>query len=103
MDSKTRRASPKRLYLAIKDGKKIAEADSLDSLSTTLAKLRIDLRDIMIESVPPLPKKVRIGARMTSRIQMPKLSLYNAAGSAAKERSVADMKKLLDKLRNEDT
>jgi AbrB family looped-hinge helix DNA binding protein len=32
----------------------------------------------------------------------PKLSLYDVAGSASKEASVADMKKLLDKLRNED-
>ena len=32
----------------------------------------------------------------------PKLSLYDAAGSASREASVADMKKLLDRLRNED-
>ncbi|MCL4519850.1 MAG: AbrB/MazE/SpoVT family DNA-binding domain-containing protein [Thaumarchaeota archaeon] len=32
----------------------------------------------------------------------PKASLYDAAGSASSEASVAQMKKLLDKLRNED-
>lgn len=32
----------------------------------------------------------------------PKPSLYDAAGSASNEATVAEMKKLLDKLRNED-
>ena len=32
----------------------------------------------------------------------PKASLYEAAGSASDEASVKEMKKLLDKLRNED-
>ena len=32
----------------------------------------------------------------------PKASLYDAAGSASQEASVAEMKRLLDRLRNED-
>ncbi len=54
-------------FLAVqeKTGEKIAEAESLDLLSKKLKELSIDPRDVLIESLPAITKKRRMGLRTT--------------------------------------
>ena|SRR5487761_276689 len=56
----------KRFYVARQNDKKVAEANSLDALSGKLKEMRIDPRDVSIESEPPTPTTRKMGLRTTS-------------------------------------
>ena len=63
------RASSARSYIAknAKSEKVIAEAPSLEILATRIRELGMDPRSVIIESVPPPARIVRMGLRTTKR------------------------------------
>lgn len=54
------------LYIAKKDNKKLAEANSLASLSFKLKEAHIDPRDVIVESIPKVPSERKTGLRTTA-------------------------------------
>ena len=56
----------KRFYTAWQHDKKVAEADSLEALSGKLKEMRIDPRDVSIESELPTQTTRKMGLRTTS-------------------------------------
>ncbi|TLX97527.1 MAG: CopG family transcriptional regulator [Thaumarchaeota archaeon] len=55
-----------RLFVAIKQNKRVAEAPNLAALSKKLAQLNVDPRDVIIETRPLPPLVVRMGLRTRS-------------------------------------
>ncbi|MBI3022511.1 MAG: hypothetical protein HYY68_02140 [Thaumarchaeota archaeon] len=55
-----------RLYRASIGERKVAEAESLDELSSLLRKARVDPRDVIIQELPTASQEVRLGFRTTS-------------------------------------
>ncbi len=52
-----------RLFVAIKQNKQVAEGHNLAALSKKLAQLKVDPRDVTIETRPPSPLSERMGLR----------------------------------------
>src|SRR5712692_4668910 len=57
-----------RLFVAIKQNKRVAEGHNLVSLSKKLAQLKIDPRDVTVEAhpIPPLSEKMGLRTRPAS-------------------------------------
>jgi hypothetical protein len=53
-------------YIAKEKGKEIAREKSLDALSRKLREIRVDPREVEIESHPAAPAKRRMGLRTTA-------------------------------------
>jgi len=53
----------RRLYVAKRDGTKVAEAPSLRELAQKLKTTGTDPRDVVIESLPPIRSTQRMGLR----------------------------------------
>ncbi len=56
----------RRQFVALLDGKKVAEEGSLGALAKRLREHGIDPRSVEIRTVPPAPEVVRLGLRTRS-------------------------------------
>jgi hypothetical protein len=58
--------TPSRLFVAVKDGERVAEAETLEKLGRHLRDMGLDPREVVIESVPEGPRVERMGLRTSS-------------------------------------
>jgi hypothetical protein len=65
-DMESKQRDDAMLYIAKKNSKKVAEANSLASLSFKLKEVHIDPRDVIVESIPKVPSERKMGLRTTA-------------------------------------
>lgn len=65
-EERAKKGTQGRTFIALSNGRRVAEAGSLKELATQLEKARVSPRDVLVESVPAPAEPRRLGMRTTA-------------------------------------